>query len=86
MDIYKPKEKGSLIAIEAEEPILVMFGAMREALKIHEGSEMTQIQTLNYVEFLRQQGLEFISVNELNRYEEDFFEELAQSYRLMMYN
>ena len=75
----------SMVILYADETLNTMFDALHSSL-VHQNKSMTDVDIMNYVEFLVRQGLVFQSMEDLNQYEDDFFEELSESYRLMTYN
>ena len=88
MIAFKPAFPGSVIVIEMDETMTIMFSALEEAIamKKRDCDKLTQVATIAYTEFLLTQGLEFRSSEDLNEYDDEFFTELSESFRKMMWN
>ena len=81
----KPTNPRSIMVAEMDHTLWIMFEAIDWAT-VKKKEPMSQVDVILYVEFLLKNGLAFESKEDLNEYEEEFFTELAESYRLGMYN
>ena len=80
-----PANKRTIMVAEMEPTLWIMFETFDRVL-VKRKEQVSQVGVISYVEFLLKNGLAFDDINELNEYEEDFLKELAESYRLSLYN